>query len=286
MNAAVNADGIRMTSHFWERGRAGGRPADALIDLYAGQGIAASILLRGTSVNLAQNLPLTAIAVDTRPVIETMLDRVLELASPGLVTLEQAVLLSDEIDPVGIASHLGAATKLCFFLASHDRVYGAPAFEAVCELLHRRGIAGATVLPGVDGIAHGHRQRPGFLSRNAEVPLMITAVDCGDRIGLVLPELGSLVRRPLITLERVRVCKRDGQFLGSPDIVEGTGDHGFPLWQKLTVYTAGGARHGGQPIHRAIVRELHSAGISGVTSHRGILGFRGDQPPHGEHFPR
>jgi PII-like signaling protein len=274
-----------MTSHFWERGRAGGRPADALIDLYAGRGIAASILLRGTSVNLAKNPPLTAIAVDTRPVIETVLDRVLELASPGLVTLEQAVLLSDEIDPVGIASHLGEATKLCFFLGSHDRVYGAPAFEAACELLHRRGIGGATVLPGVDGIAHGRRQHRRFLSRSAEVPLMITTVDCGDRIGLVLPELGSLVRHPLITLERVRVCKRDGQFLSSPDNVEGTGDYGFPLWQKLTVYTAGAARHGGQPIHRAIVRELHSAGISGATSHRGILGFRGDQPPHGKDFP-
>lgn len=210
MNTAVNADGIRMTSHFRERGRAGGRPADALIDLYAGRGIAASILLRGTSVNLAKNLPLTAIAVDTRPVIETVLDRVLELASPGLVTLEQAVLLSDEIDPVGIASHLGEATKLCFFLGSHDRVYGAPAFEAACGLLHRRDIGGATVLPGVDGIAHGRRQHRRFLSRSAEVPLMITAVDCGDRIGLVLPELGSLLRRPLITLEQVRCASATG----------------------------------------------------------------------------
>ena len=34
---------------------------------------------------------------------------------------------------------------------------GAPAFVAVCELLHRRGIAGATVLLGVDGTAHGVR---------------------------------------------------------------------------------------------------------------------------------
>jgi PII-like signaling protein len=281
----VNADCIRMTSYFGERGRAGGRAAHALIDLYAGQRVTTSILLRGIWVTLAEDLPLTAIAVDTRPAIETVLDQVLELTGPGLVTQERVVLLSDEIDPVGVASHLGESTKLCFFLGSHDRVYGAPAFEAVCELLHRRGIAGATVLPGVDGTAHGRRQRSQFLSRNAEVPLMITAVDCGDRIGLVLPELGNLVRRPLITLEPVRVCKRDGQFLSSPDNAEGTGDHGFPLWQKLTVYTTGGARHGGQPTHRAIVRELRSAGIGGATSHRGILGFHGDQPPHAEHFP-
>jgi hypothetical protein len=35
-----------------------------------------------------------------------------------------------------------------------------PAFEVICELLYRRGIAGATALLGVDGIAHGQRQRP------------------------------------------------------------------------------------------------------------------------------
>jgi len=107
----------------------------------AGQGIAATILLRGTSVNLAQNLPLTAIAVDTRPVIETVLDRVLELASPGLVTLEQAVLLSDEIDPVGIASHVGEATKLCFFLDPGSRTHR-PSGET--PPVARRGTAGST----------------------------------------------------------------------------------------------------------------------------------------------
>ena len=58
-----------------------------------------------------------------------------------------------------------------------------PAFVAVCDLLHRRGIDGATALLGVDGTAHGRRQRAAFFSRNAEVPMMIIAVGAGEQIG-------------------------------------------------------------------------------------------------------
>jgi len=137
---------------------------------------------------------------------------------------------------------------------------------------------GATALLGVDGTAHGRRQRAAFFSRNAEVPMMIIAVGAGEQIGRVLPELGALLRRPLLTLERVRVCKRDGRSLALPD---GTGPGGGP-WQKLMVYTSETVRHQGQPVHRAIVRRLRSAGLSGATTLRGIWGFHGDHAPHGD----
>ena len=60
-----------------------------------------------------------------------------------------------------------AETKLTIYLGGQERVYRDPAFIAVCDLLHRRGIAGATVLLGVDGTAHGQRERAAFFSRNA-----------------------------------------------------------------------------------------------------------------------
>ena len=46
--------------------------------------------------------------------------------------------------------------------------------------------------------------------------MMIIAVGAGEQIGRVLPELGALLRRPLLTLERVRVCKRDGELVERP----------------------------------------------------------------------
>ena len=273
----------KLTSYFGERQRSGGRfVADAVLELYGRHEIAVSILLRGTegfglkhrlrtdrSLTLSEDLPLVAVAVDTRPRIEAVLGPVLALNPTGLVTLEGARLLADTAVPGP-----DEATKLTVYLGRQERVYRVPAFVAVCDLLHRRGVDGATALLGVDGTAHGRRQRAAFFSRNAEVPMMVIAVGPGEQISRVLPELGALLRRPLLTLERVRVCKRDGRHLALP------GQDG--QWQKLMIYTSEAVRHQGQPVHRAIIRRLRSAGISGATTMRGIWGFHGDHAPHGD----
>jgi PII-like signaling protein len=54
----------------------------------------------------------------------------------------------------------------------------------------------------------------------------------------------------------------------------------------LTIYASEAARHDGQPVHRAIARQLGQAGIENVTTVRGIWGFHADHAPHGDHFPR
>jgi PII-like signaling protein len=309
----MSVDCIKLTSYFSERHRAGGRfVADALLDLYGSHEIAASILLRGTegfglrhhlrtdrSLTLSEDLPLTAIAVDSRPRIEAVLGPTLELNRPGLVTLERARLLTGTGLAAGTGltaeAGLGAGagltagpgdlpreSKLTIYLGRQERVYRIPAFVAVCDLLHRRGVAGATALLGVDGTARGRRERARFFSRNAEVPMMVVAVGSGDRIGQLLPELGALLRRPLVTLERVQVCKRDGRLLAPPAPLPAADEHGMALWHKLMIFSSEAAQHGGRPVHRAMVRRLRSAGISGATTLRGIWGFHGDHPPHGD----
>ena len=99
----------KLTSYFGERQRSGGAfVADALLELYGRHEIAASILLRGTegfglkhhlrtdrSLSLSEDLPLVAVAVDTRPRIEAVLGPALALNRTGLVTLEGARLLDD-----------------------------------------------------------------------------------------------------------------------------------------------------------------------------------------------
>jgi PII-like signaling protein len=203
--------------------------------------------------------------------------------------LERARLLRDDIDPADIEAvtpRYGAneETKLTVYVGRQERVYRMPAFVAVCDLLYRRGIAGATALLGVDGTAHGNRERASFFSRNAGTPMMVIAVGSGSQILRVLPELGGLLRRPLLTLERVRLCKRDGKLLATPSVLPETDESGVPVWHKLMVYTSEAALHHGQPVHRAIVRRLRTAGISGATTQRGMWGFHGDHAPHGDHL--
>jgi PII-like signaling protein len=112
--------------------------------------------------------------------------------------------------------------------------------------------------------------------------MMIIAVGSGERISRVLPELGGLLRRPLIILERVRVCKRDGELLERPHELPASDEHGLAMWQKLMVHTSERVLHGGQPVHRALVRRLRRSGARGATALRGMWGFHGETTPHGD----
>ncbi|MGH3794255.1 MAG: DUF190 domain-containing protein [Pseudonocardiaceae bacterium] len=293
----MNEDCLKLTTYFGERQRTGRAfLADTQLDLFGRREIATSVLLRGTEgfglkhhlrtdrlLTLSEDLPVVSVAVDTRPRIEALLGDLRAIEHRGVVTLERARMLRGDISPLRLPEELlPEATKLTVYVGRQERVYRVPAFVAVCDLLHRRGIDGATVLLGVDGTAHRQRTRARFFGRNADVPMMIIAVGSGERIGRVLPELGGLLRRPLITLERVRVCKRDGELIGHPPALPGTDEHGMGRWQKLMVYTSERTLHHGRPVHRALVRRLRESGARGATVLRGIWGFHGERAPHGD----
>ena len=89
----MDEDGIILTSYWDERQQVRGKPpGEALVDLYGRQEVAASILLRGAEGS-------AAIAVDTWPRIEAVLDQVTPLTGSGLVTTQRTRLLAGEIEP-------------------------------------------------------------------------------------------------------------------------------------------------------------------------------------------
>jgi PII-like signaling protein len=294
----VDDDCLKLTTYFGEHDRTpDGLLGDALMGIYGEHGAQASILLRGAEgfgrlnhlhtdrlLSLSEDLPVVSIVIDRRERIETMLGPVMQIKRRGLVTLERARLLSGDIGVVALPETLDEATKLTVYLGRLERVYRTPAYMAICDLLYRRGIAGASVLLGVDGTRGGHRSRAKFVGRNADVPMMIIAVGSGEQIGKVLPELGGLLHDPLLTLERVRVCKRDGELLAEPHELPRTDEHGLAMWQKLMIYTSHSAIHDRQPLHLAIVHRLREADAAGATCLRGIWGFHGDHAPHGDKF--
>jgi PII-like signaling protein len=293
----MDDDCLKLSVYLSERRRTrDGFVSDVLLGLYGQHGIASSIVLRGIggfgtgrylrtdeSLTLSEDPPVVVVAVDTRQAIEAVLDPVLAVKQRGLLTLERARLLRDDIGPLVLPDDLHEAVKLTIYVGRKEPAYGVPAYIALCDLLYRRKVAGASVLMGVDGTAHGQRKRAAFFGRNPDVPMMVIAVGSGELIGRVLPELGGLLRRPMITLERVRVCKRDGELLERPHALPGVDDHGQPLWQKLMIYTSESARHDGVPIHRALVQRLRKRRApDGATVLRGIWGFHGDHQPHGD----
>ena len=292
----MNSDCLKLTTYFGERHRTEHQfVADALLDLYGRREVEVSVMLRGAEgfglkhrrrtdrlLTLSEDLPLVSVAVDTRPRIENLLDEVLRSSAMAWSRWSAPGCSPATSRRSTLPEELHEATKLTIYVGRREQIGGVPAFVAVCDLLHRRGVAGATALLGVDGTAHGVRQRARFVGRNAEVPMMIIAVGEGEQIARVLPELGALLRRPLLTLERVRVCKRDGQLLAPPTPLPSEDQHGLAIWQKLMIYASEQARHGRSPLHLALVRRLRESHASGATCLRGIWGFHGDHPPHGD----
>ncbi len=294
----MSGDHLKLTTYFGERDRTpGGLLADELLDIYGAQRLQASVLLRGAEgfgrlhhlhtdrlLSLSEDLPVVSIAVDRRERIEAMLERVLKIKRRGLVTLERTHLLTGAVEPLQLPEQLSEATKMTVYLGRRERIDGTPAYAAICDLLHRSGIAGASVLLGVDGTRNGHRSRARFFSRNANVPMMIVAVGSGEQIAQVLPELARLLSDPLLTLERVRVCKRDGQLLAKPHELPESDERGLGLWQKLMIYTSQSATHEGRPLNLQLIRRLRESDAAGATTLRGIWGFHGDHAPHGDRF--
>jgi PII-like signaling protein len=135
----------------------------------------------------------------------------------------------------------------------------------------------------VDGTKHGQRERARFFSRNVDVPVMIIAIGTGQQATAAIAELEAMLRQPLLTLERVQLCKRDGEALARPAALPAADDNGRAIWQKLMVYTSEATLHDGVPIHRAIVQRLFDANAAGgATVLRGIWGFHGNHKPHGD----
>jgi PII-like signaling protein len=303
----VNDDCLELTTYFGERQRSvsdvagpagpGGRfLAEAMLELYDRSEVATSVMLRGIagfgphhllrtdeSLSQSEDPPVAVAAVDTRAKISELIDEVVEMTQRGLVTIQRARLVGEEAGPFTVPKELKEAVKLTIYVGRQERVLGVPAHYAVCDLLHRQGLAGASVFLGVDGTAFGQRHRARFFSRNVDVPVMIIAVGTGEQVTRAVPELAGLLSRPLLTVDWVRVCKRDGTLLARPHPLPAVDEQGLMLWQKLTVYTSEATRYDGVPIHRALIRRLRqSKTASGATALRGIWGFHGDHAPHGD----
>lgn len=100
----------------------------------------------------------------------------------------------------------GDALLARIYIGESDRHDGRPLFEVIVETLRARGVAGATVLRGIEGYGRAARLHTASVLRlSDDLPILIEVVDREDRLRAVLPEIDALVPEGLITLEHVEV---------------------------------------------------------------------------------
>ena len=100
----------------------------------------------------------------------------------------------------------GPALLVRIHVGESDHHDGRPLYEAIVQILRQRGLAGATVLRGIEGFGRNARvHTTRILHLSSDLPILIEVVDEEARIRAVLPDLDAMVGEGLITLEEVEV---------------------------------------------------------------------------------
>ena len=106
----------------------------------------------------------------------------------------------------------GEGKLLRIFLGEGDRVEGQQLFEAIVHLARSKGLAGATVLRGVEGFgAHSRIHKSAILELSEDLPILIEIVDTSEKVEALIPEIDALIEKAncgvMMTMEKVDVRK-------------------------------------------------------------------------------
>lgn len=100
----------------------------------------------------------------------------------------------------------GTGLLLRIYLGESDHWHGKPLYQAIVGRMRERGLAGATVLRGIEGFGamqHLHTSR--ILSLSEDLPVLIEAVDSEAKVRAIIPEIDEMLGDGLMTLEKVEV---------------------------------------------------------------------------------
>lgn len=106
----------------------------------------------------------------------------------------------------------GSALRLTVFVGEFDQWHHKPLYTEIVHRAHAAGLAGATVLRGLEGYGGSNRIHTSrILSLAEDMPIVILIVDAAERIRDFLPELDGLVTEGMILVDEVEVLRYIGR---------------------------------------------------------------------------
>jgi PII-like signaling protein len=105
----------------------------------------------------------------------------------------------------------GEGVLVRIFIGESDHWHGKPLYVAIVLRAREEGIAGVTVVRGIEGYgATSHLRTTRLLELSSDLPVVIEIVDHADRIEAFMPKLDEMVGDGLVTTERVHVVTYRG----------------------------------------------------------------------------
>jgi hypothetical protein len=100
----------------------------------------------------------------------------------------------------------GEGKLVRIFIGESDTWHGKPLYQAIVRRAREEGIAGATVVRGIEGFgASSHLHTSRILRLSEDLPLVIEIVDSDERIEALLPILDEMVGDGMVTIEKVQI---------------------------------------------------------------------------------
>ena len=100
----------------------------------------------------------------------------------------------------------GEGRRLRVYIGESDIWHGKPLYEAIVLRAREAGLAGATVVRGLEGYgASSHVHTTRLLELSSDLPIVLELVDEQERIDGFLPVLDEMVTEGLITSEPVHI---------------------------------------------------------------------------------
>jgi hypothetical protein len=106
----------------------------------------------------------------------------------------------------------GPAKRLTVFIGESDQYHHKPLYVEIVHRAHNAGLAGASVLRGIEGYGasqHVHTTR--LLSLSEDLPVVIVIVDEAERIERFARELDELISEGLVVIDDVHVVRYVGR---------------------------------------------------------------------------
>jgi uncharacterized protein len=95
---------------------------------------------------------------------------------------------------------------LRIFIGESDKHDGMPLYEWIVRRAREHGLAGSTVLRGVEGFgAHSRLHTARILRLSVDLPIIIEIVDTREKIESFMPIIDAAIPEGLATLEKVQI---------------------------------------------------------------------------------
>jgi PII-like signaling protein len=217
---------LKVSIYLTEGSRHHGAATEAsILDFLFYRGVSGATVLKGVAgfgadhhihtaslVELSDRLPVKVEFIETKEKVDELLGKLSELAGTGMIEIQETLIAKPALvkvtpeDEVPHRKVSGKGKLLRIYIDEADRWDNKPLHEALVEALRANDMAGVTVYKGILGYGvHRELHEQKAMSHNAS--LMLSVIDCEDRISAFMPILEKMVREGMAVISDVDIIK-------------------------------------------------------------------------------